>query len=93
MPNPSATNFFSASGAWTMSTSTSQLSPSLSALPVPVAVQRRSIPVAFLNSGAITLSSPVSSVLVVVAISRTFSWAPAKPAGIRDANRSNKTVQ
>ena len=76
-PCPSSTNFFSAAGAWTSSTSTSQFLPCSSALPVPTATHFRSMPVSFLKASANTGSNPVSSVLVVVAIINVWSLAKA----------------
>ena len=65
MPLPSSTNFFSAAGACTSSTSTSQFLPCSSALPVPTATHLSSMPVSFLKASPRTGKSPVSSVLVV----------------------------
>jgi hypothetical protein len=47
------------------------------AAPVPLATTLTSMPVSFLNSGSSTSSRPDDSVLVVVDILRTLSWAPA----------------
>ena len=51
-PAPSATNFFSASGSCTSTTSTSPLRPYSRALPVPTETHWISMPVSFWNRGA-----------------------------------------
>ena len=70
-PQPSSTNFCSAAGACTSTTSTSPLQPSRNACPVPTASTWTSRPLRDSNFGRITFSKPEFSVLVVVAMRNT----------------------
>src|SRR5690606_20868779 len=79
-PWPDSTNFFSATGSWTKTTSASPFSPVFSAWPVPCATTRTVIPVALVKSGRIWPNSPDCSVEVVLATTMNLSCASAAPA-------------
>ena len=81
----SATNWSSASRAWTSSTSASPRRPMAMACPVPTATTSTRQPAARSNAGRIAASSPVSAVLVVVASRRTAGAGAAPPAAGRGA--------
>src|SRR5512139_3614656 len=63
---PSATYFFSESGACTRQTSASPLAPNANAWPVPTEITFTVEPVFFSNMGTRTSNNPESCVLVVV---------------------------
>ena len=84
-PNPSATNFFSAAGAWTKTTSASPRDPVSSAWPVPCAMTRTSMPVFSVNFGRRYSNRPDASVEVVDATVMNFSCASAPCSAIRGA--------
>src|SRR6516165_1225086 len=76
-PNPSATNFSSASFACTNTTSASPRRARSRAWPVPLAMTLTSMPVFCLNRGGIKPNSPESSVEVVDATTIDLSCAYA----------------
>ncbi len=93
---PSATNFCSAAGECTSSTSASPRRPSSMAWPLPTARVLTCQPVSAVKAGSSSSSSPESWVLVVVARIRDFSAdGPAagalQPASASTAARTTRT--
>ena len=74
-PNPSATNFFSAAGEWTSSTSASPFCPMAMAWPEPTADGLDKITRLLFKDREQDIQKPESWVLVVVARMIVFSCA------------------